>query len=214
MARKTGKETKPVVDSTSILAEYDDKMYSAILNKHRTVFLYGVITNSQSEKINKKIMALAIEKPNVPIILEINSCGGSCVAGLSIVDTLLCIPCPIYTVISGLAASMATFISIVGDKRLIRPNAYWMAHPIASMKSDYLGFLKDSMEWLNDLEKRCLDIYRKYTNIPENLIIKCQRGEVWLNAKKCKKYSIVDKVLKDQIFVAEKGIYKKVKKAK
>jgi len=200
---KVAKVVKPVVAPVvnNVIIEYGEKMFEALLNKHRHLYLYGNITSDSSEKLNKKLVAMAIDKPNTPIVLEINSGGGGCIAGLSIIDTMASIPCPIYTVVTGYAASMATFISIAGTKRYMTPNAYWMAHPISSMKGDYIGFLKDSMEWLNDLEKTCLNMYSKKTNIPKALIEKCRRGEVWLNAKQCLKYNVVDELYKKQLIV-------------
>jgi len=184
-----------------ITLDYGDKVYSAILNKYRRVFMYGNISTTSAEELNKKLIAMSIDSPEKPITIEINSGGGSCIAGLSIIDTIESLSCPVYTIITGVSASMATFISIAGDRRFITKNAYWMAHPISLMKADYIGFLKDSMPWLKGLEKRCLSMYLKKTNLPKETIEKCKRGEVWLNAKQCIKYNVADEILKKQVIV-------------
>lgn len=184
-----------------IVKDYSKDVYEAILNKSRHLFLYNSINNDKAEIINKQLIALAIEKPKVPIMLEINSGGGSVTAGLSIIDTIKTLSCPVYTVVSGIAASMATFISIVGSKRFMMPNAYWMAHPMSAMRKDYLGFLKDSIEWMKKMEKRVLNLYEENTNLPYDLIEKCTHNEVWLDSKQCKKYGVIDKIITRRLII-------------
>lgn len=186
------------VQQNHITVDYGSKVYKAILNKNRRVYLYGTISSISAEALNQKLVAMSLDKPGIPIILEINSGGGSCIAGLSVIDCINSLSCPVYTIVTGYAASMATFISIQGKRRFITKNAYWMAHPISSLKSDYIGFIKDSMVFMKDLEKRCLNMYKKQTKLPASLLKKWQRGEVWLNARQCIKYGVCDEILKKQ----------------
>ena len=89
---------------------------------------------------------------------------------------------------------MATFISIVGTKRFMTRNSYWMAHPIHSWNDDYLPYLKDSVKWLERLEKRMLKIYKKYTKLTKADYDQFKNGELWLNAKQALKKGIIDRI--------------------
>jgi len=178
---------------------YDDKYYDEILNKNRVIFLYDLTDDGSAEKINKKLISMMLRNKKRPISIEINSPGGSCAGGLSIVDTIYRLiekGTPVYTIISGRASSMGSVISIVAAKRFITKNAYYMMHPMTLGGGiDYLSFKQDRLKYAKELDNRLINLYRKHTKVPEKLIKKSIHGEVWLNAEECLKYGVVDKIL-------------------
>lgn len=172
-----------------------DKYFNDVLNAKRIIMMYGEINSPMAKDINSKLLAMAILSRKDPILFEINSPGGSCPDGLAIIDMMTRIGSPIFTIVTGEACSMASLISIVGNMRFMTDNAYYMMHPIREWICDYLEFIKDRVAYVNKLEERCLNIYRKYTKLPKELIAKSQRGEVWLSAKECLKYKIIDRIV-------------------
>jgi ATP-dependent protease ClpP protease subunit len=71
--------------------------------------------NATLKKIDQEIA-----NQSDPIIhLQINSFGGSVVAALATIDTILTLKSKVYTYVDGGAASAATLISCVGTRRFI-----------------------------------------------------------------------------------------------
>lgn len=165
-----------------------------VLIENRIIFLYGIIDNELAEDINKKLAAFHLIDKKLPILIEINSGGGSCSDGLSIIDSMMALGNPIITRITGHACSMATYISVCGDLRFIAPNAFWMTHPMSTWEGDYLKFVKDGVVQAERLDKRLDMIYKKQCKLSKADFTKFQNGELWLNAKECLARKIVDKI--------------------
>ena len=68
----------------------------------------------------------------IPIYLHINSYGGIIFDALTAIDVIKACKVPVYTIIEGATASAGTLISVVGDKRFIRPNAHMLIHQLSS----------------------------------------------------------------------------------
>lgn len=93
-----------------------------ILYNSRQVFLNGIIDEKSTGDIIKQLRALS-EINSKPIIMYINSRGGSAQQGLAIIDTMRTVRAPVVTVVTGIAASMAGIISVTGVERLMTHNA-------------------------------------------------------------------------------------------
>jgi ATP-dependent Clp protease protease subunit len=117
-----------VIEKTSA-GERSYDLYSLLL-KSRVVFVGGTIEGAMAQSICAQLLFLESEKSDAPVNFYINSGGGSVTAGLSIVDTMNFISCPVYTTILGLAASMGSFIASQGEPghRYALPNAEIMCH--------------------------------------------------------------------------------------
>jgi len=177
--------------------EHSDEYYYCFLNQSRRILLYAEINSDTAYVLNFKLNAFALEDKNKPIILELNSEGGDVCDGFSIIDTIerLKIKTPIYTLISGIACSMAAIISLTGTKRFITPNAYWMQHAISGTMSDYLQHMKDATKFFVRLEKQSEEIMKKYTKLAKKDYEKINNGELWLNSKEALEKGIVDEIL-------------------
>ena len=92
------------------------------------LYFYGDITESNALELNaalyemdKKLSVTNLfldVKPNIN--LRINSYGGSIFAGLATVDAIRNLKSEVHSYIEGAAASAATLISVVCDKRYIK----------------------------------------------------------------------------------------------
>lgn len=104
-------------------------LYSRML-KDRIVFLTGEVNNAQAELIVSQLLYLESENPDEPITLYINSGGGSVTAGFAIYDAMQFIKCPVHTLCTGMAASMAAFLLSAGDRghRYALPHSRIMIH--------------------------------------------------------------------------------------
>lgn len=173
---------------------YGEEFYYKILNKNRYILLYDEINNMSSDMVCSKLRAMDILN-HKPIYLEINSGGGSVPDGMSIINTIEHIKSKVVTIISGQACSMAALISIVGDKRLIYANSYWMQHSTSDIIGDYVNYIKDRVKFLSEFEHRTEKILKTHTKLTNADIMKIRSGELWLNADQCLIKGVTDEII-------------------
>jgi len=175
--------------------KWSEEFYYRILNHQRYILLYDEISNISADVICSKLKAMNYLSKTEPISLEINSPGGWVTYGFSIIDTILSIEAPVHTIISGEACSMAAMISIVGKKRFITPNGFWMQHSTQDLLSGNVNNIKDQAGFVIKLEKHMNEIMKKYTKLNQRQLTQIRNGQLWLFAEDALKYGIVDKIL-------------------
>lgn len=113
------KETSSGLQCCTIL----DEMLS-----HREIECTGEISSSSVNALIRQIRYLAREDSDAPINIYINSPGGEVVSGLALYDVMKAVSCPIRTICTGTAASMAALLFAAGDTRDILPHGVVMIH--------------------------------------------------------------------------------------
>lgn len=96
--------------------------------KNDMITLYGEINDASAYDVVTKIHALQNVDKDRPILLLLDSPGGSVDAGLRIIDAMQVSSRPVFTVVVGTAASMAAYIHSYGIKRYMFPRANLMYH--------------------------------------------------------------------------------------
>ena len=95
------------------------------------IYFYSDVATKPIQQLNQ-----AINELNEPgncyseIWVHINSYGGTVYDALAAVDTIRSSPTPIITLIEGMCASAATMLSVVGDRRYIRPHSVMLIHQL------------------------------------------------------------------------------------
>ncbi|MBS0653181.1 MAG: ATP-dependent Clp protease proteolytic subunit, partial [Verrucomicrobia bacterium] len=107
----------------------DEKIEEAIL-KSRRIFLCDAVDSESAKDVIRKLWFLELTDPGKPILLVINSPGGSVDSGFAIWDQVKMISSPVTTLITGLAASMGSILSLCAapGRRFATPNARIMIH--------------------------------------------------------------------------------------
>ena len=170
------------------------------------IYFYSDVTRKEILKLNKEIVQLdnglmtnALEwsspQDAVPIYLHINSNGGSVFDAFAAVDYIRNTKAPTISVIDGCAASAATIMSVVGDKRLINKHAYMLIHQLSSWCYGKYEELVDDMKNNDELMKRIKEIYRENTKIPEKKLKEILKRDLWLDAETCLEYGLVDEII-------------------
>lgn len=175
--------------------KYDDKIYEILLNKSRIIYLYGDIDDEIAEEVNKKIRGFSLQHPKKPIILEINSGGGSISSGISIIDTMNNINTPVWTIIRGEACSMAAIISIMGDKRFASRYSSWMSHAGSTYIYDKIQNAYDRVRYEKHLEEITNEMLKSHTKLTKQDIEKQINGELWYNAEDMRKKGVIDEII-------------------
>ncbi len=140
----------------------------SLLFRDRTIILSGQIDDDNAESAMEQLLALdSIAKDEgKDITMYINSPGGSIISGLVIYDTMQHIKSEVSTVVTGLAASMASVISVAGirGKRYMLPNSTMMLHEASSGISGRLSHMEVAKNYSDSLLDRIIDIYIMHLN--------------------------------------------------
>ena len=167
------------------------------------IMFYGEVNEENAKSLNKALRQmdkdLQVVKVKygveVPIKLYISSYGGSIFAGFSTVDTIMSLGTPVHSYIDGAAASAATLISVVADKRFIHRNSFMLIHQLSSMMWGKYEEFKDEMENLDLLMARIKEIYKEHCSIPKKELTEVLKHDLWLDSAKCVKYGLVDEIV-------------------
>tara|TARA_R110000824_G_scaffold290358_7_gene478895 strand:- start:526 stop:1134 length:609 start_codon:yes stop_codon:yes gene_type:complete len=168
------------------------------------IYFYSEVTRPQCLALNKNIQTLSdamctnshnYDIPVPPIRLHINSYGGSVFAGLSSVDYIISSKAPVHSVVEGCAASAATLMSVVAEKRYIHRNSFMLIHQLSSGMWGKFEELKDSIENCEILMQTIRDIYGKHTQIPKKKLDEILKRDLWFDADTCLKYGLVDEII-------------------
>lgn len=162
----------------------------------RYIFLFGDVNEDSATTIVKQILALD-KQSGKPLLLWINSRGGSVDDGFAIIDAIKSARSSVLTIIMGQACSMAGIISVAGDKRFMTDNSVWMAHDLAGgIRGDYTTKVLDRATFLKHEQARLHKFLKEHTKLTDSEIIKGQHGELWLYPDDCKMKGIIDEIVR------------------
>jgi ATP-dependent Clp endopeptidase proteolytic subunit ClpP len=176
---------------------------SKIYRENNHIYFYTEIDRSSISKLNILlreadeycvVTSLKLHIDNVPIYLHIYSNGGYIHAAFSAIDTIISCKTPVYSIIEGATASAGTLISIVCNKRFIRPSAYMLIHQLSGECWGKMNEIKDEYKNLTELMNRIKDIYKENANLSSKKLKKLLNHDLWLSAKKSLKYGLVDEL--------------------
>lgn len=145
-------------------------------------------------EIDNIVLAHKLCTDPIPIYLHINSYGGCVFSALTAIDIIKACKVPIYTIIEGATASAGTLISVVGEKRFIRPNAHMLIHQLSSGSWGKMQELEDDFENNKGLMDRIINIYKDNANIPKKQLREILKHDLWWNVDTCMKYGLVDEI--------------------
>lgn len=177
----------------------NDHMYDLFsrLLKDRIIILSGEINEKMSALIVSELLFLQAEDKKAPILMYINSPGGSVTDGLAIIDTMNILSCPVETYCIGSCASMGSLICTSGakGKRYILEHGRMMIHQVSTGTSGPVDFIKRQYEEAVNLNDILIDILVHTTNKPKSKILKDIENDYYMSAKDAVEYGLVDKIL-------------------
>ena len=176
----------------------DGKIEDLLVNK-RFIFLCGAVEDRSASEIIKKLWYLEARDPGKPILFIIHSPGGSVDSGFAIWDQIKMISSPVYTLVTGLAASMGSILSLCAaeGKRFSCPNARFMIHQpliggtIHGAATDLEIQAKEIIKTRDLLVK----IYVEKTGKTTQAIEKALDRDTWMNAEEAKAFGLIDKII-------------------
>lgn len=176
----------------------DDKIDEALITARR-IFFSDVVDMSSAKEAIRKIWYLELKEPGKPILFVINSPGGSVDAGFAIWDQIKMISSPITTLVTGIAASMGSVLSLCADKgrRFATSNARIMIHQ-PSLGGLVRGQATDLEIQAREILKTrdiLIDIYVKATGRQAKEIEKALDRDTWMSAQEALAFGLLDKVV-------------------
>ena len=188
-------------DKEQVLTPYmkvEDKVDGAILDKRR-IFLSDAVDNDTAEDIIRKLWYLEIQDPGKPILLIINSPGGAVDSGFAIWDQVKMISSPVITLITGLAASMGSILSLCAapKMRFSTPNARIMIHQpkLSGVIQGQATDLEIQAIEMIKTRNRLVDIYVKATGKSFDVIERAIDRDTWMTAEEAKAYGLIDGIV-------------------
>lgn len=146
-------------------------------------------------RYNREDKGLPIEERK-PIILYINSPGGSVIDGFGLIDVMINSKTPVYTVNLADAASMGFLIFLAGSKRYSMPHSQLLCHDGSTSGYDSSAKMRDRMEFeSNYLNPMVKDYVVSRTTIDPELYDEKYRVEWYMLSDEAKKYGIVTDIV-------------------
>jgi ATP-dependent Clp protease protease subunit len=168
------------------------------LGVERILFLGQEVNDAVANRLVAQMLYLDSEDSSKPILLYINSPGGSVTAGLAIYDTMQYVKSDVVTICVGLAASMGAFLLAAGTKgkRLALPHSRIMIHqPLGGT----------SQRQASDIEIEAREILRIKDMLNQSMadmtgqslekIAKDTDRDYFLSAAEAKEYGLIDRVI-------------------
>lgn len=189
---------------SSIITSPQQLDLDTFLLNNRHILLFDIITNTTSEKICKQLLTLEFIDRS-PIIMWLNSPGGSVDDGFAIIDMISSLNSPVITVNLGSCCSMAALLFLIGTTRYVTDNSNWMLHDISAVFEGKGTVLHDKMQFLESEIVKFKEYVKNHSKLTDKEIEKAINGELWLNAQQCIDKGIATAFIKDIGKKEEKG---------
>lgn len=177
----------------------DDKIDDALLKARRIFFSDAVDSDSAKDAI-RKLWYLELTDPGKPILFVINSPGGAIDSGFAIWDQVQMITSPVTTLVTGLAASMGSILSLCAapKRRFATANSRIMIHQ-PSINGLIRGQATDLAIQAKEIIKTraaIVDVYVKATGKDPKTIEKAIDRDTWMSAYEAKEFGLLDGIVK------------------
>ena len=176
-----------------------EQMIDQLLLAKRRIFLSSSVTDKSALEIIRKFWYLELSEPGKPILFVINSPGGSVDSGFAIWDQIQMITSPVTTLITGLAASMGSVLSLAAapERRFATPHSRIMIHQpliagvIQGQATDLEIHAKEILKSRGTLVK----LYSSATGKDPALIEKTIDRDTWMSADEAKDFGLLDGIV-------------------
>ncbi len=176
----------------------NDKIEEAFLEKRR-IFLSREVDSDSAKDLVRKLWYLEWKNPGKPILFFINSPGGSVDSGFAIWDTIQMIESPVTTIVSGLAASMGSLLSLSAakGKRFATPNSRIMIHQplIGGVIRGQATDLEIQAKEMLKTRQQIVSIYAESTGKSFEEIDLAIDRDNWMSADEALQFGLLDRVI-------------------
>ncbi len=181
------------------MAKEEIKRNEKALAEYGIIYLAGDIDDKRAETVCKEIIELNIKGNINQIQMVINSPGGTCSDGFSIIDIMEWSNIPIYTTGVGIIASMGLLVFMTGEKghRVVTPRTSILSHRFWAGHFGNHSQLIAGRREEDLLHERILNHYMTYSNIKDRSELEkylLRDVDTWLSTEEAVQLGIVDVV--------------------
>lgn len=163
----------------------------------RILYLGSEINSDVSNILTSQLLYLEMMGSDKPITMYINSPGGTVYDGLAIYDTMQYVSCPISTMCTGLAASMASILLCAGEngKRYALPHSRVMIHQPMGGVHGQASDIEITAKEILKLKDELYQIISDHSGKTIEEIRKDADRDHWLTAQEALEYGMIDKIV-------------------
>lgn len=172
----------------------DDKIDEVLL-KARRIFFCDQVDMATAKDVIRKLWYLELTDPGKPILFVINSPGGAVDAGFAIWDQVKMISSPVTTLVTGLAASMGSILSLCGapKRRFSTPNSRIMIHQprVNAMISGQATDLAIQAKEIKRTREQIIQVYMDATGKDFKTVEKAIDRDNWYTAQEALDFGLL-----------------------
>ena len=171
-------------------------MLESALFKHRTLTLFGEISQKIAQRTAEKLLSLSFESDD-PITIYLGSPGGHVESGDTIFDMIGYIKPKVRIVGTGWVGSIATHIYLAPEKedRLCLPNTRFLIHqPAGGFGGDASDIEIHAREIIKTRE-RINRVIAERTGQPLEKVAEDTDRDYWMSAEESVEYGLVGKII-------------------
>lgn len=182
----TKEEETEVEDCVKVIG--NEILFYADVDRENALDFVEKFKKLEIDLLKKKAELVGYE-PNIRI--HIMSDGGDIFAGMTLMNTLESSRVKVITIAQGSCCSAATFMLLGGAERKMGKNAYVLIHQISTEMWGNFQELKHELKSTDKFMKMLKRMYLEKTQIPEKMLKKLMKKDIYLNPRDCLKYGIV-----------------------
>ena len=133
------------------------------------------------------------------VTIKLNSYGGDCNAATMMYDIIQDYPGNVEIVISGTAASAATFLAQAATTLKMTPGSLFMIHDPMTVTFGNAKDHKDSLEVLKTVKESIINMYTKRCSLPREKIAALMSQTKWMDANEAKELGFIDEVAESKV---------------
>jgi ATP-dependent Clp protease, protease subunit len=174
-------------------------IFSALF-EDRIVYLYGPVTNDSATIVSAQLILLDNKDSTKPIMLYINSPGGSVYDGLGIADTMEHIKSPVWTLGFGHCMSMGAYLLAAGEPghRFAMRRTRIMIHQPSGGSQGQATEIEISANEILYLKKTLNEDLARFTGQTVRQIGKDVERDNFMSAADAKKYGLIDRIVGEE----------------
>lgn len=167
------------------------------------LYLFGPVCDESLSRLRDDIEAASkgvllpdgVEVAPRPIVLHINSGGGSMMAGLSMMSVFNECRLPICVCVDGMSASAATLVSVLAPYRVMAPLATCLVHDYSGFTMGQAAEMRFYVQAGDEMLAHTRDMYLRRTRVTPAQLDALMKRDLLLTAPECARYGLCDRVL-------------------
>lgn len=166
------------------------------LLKSRSIMLFGPIEPKLTREVITQMLILDQISSEKPIKIYINSPGGVADDGFAIYDVIKFVRAPVFTIVTGLAASAATIVMVGAQpkNRLILKHSRVMLHqPSVGIRGTAADIAISAKEIIR-LRHKANELFERETGQPLEKLVEDMHRDFWMSADETVAYGLCDRI--------------------